>query len=157
MDAPGTALEQYFNQLIHMRLLAQVVVSDKQGNTILACFGSPDSTMNDGAGAGDGNNHNGGGEGQDEEEWQTESNVTVSGARYFQNLEQLQLGTPTYITAQYHDAVVVQLMEPGGCILTLIGSRAKGQFTGGLLSLVPQIRRTTVYTELLRKVEDCMQ
>ena len=143
MEGPGTAVEQYFNQLIHMRLLSQVVVSDKQGNTILACFGPPASFMNDGDGQ--------------EEELPMESNVALSGARDFQNLEQLQLGTPTYITAQYHDAVVVQLMEPGGCILTLLGSRAKGHFTGGLLSLVPQIHRTAVYAELLRKVEDCMQ
>ncbi|AYU79656.1 hypothetical protein conserved [Leishmania donovani] len=150
MDAPGTAVEQYFNQLIHMCLLTQVVVSDKQGNTILACFGTP------GAMGGDVNGVSGSGDGQ-EDELPMESNVTVSGARYFQNLEQLQLGTPTYITAQYHDAVVVQLMEPGGSILTLIGSRAKGHFTGGLLSLVPQIHSTAVYTELLRKVEECTQ
>jgi hypothetical protein len=154
MDSPGTAVEQYFNELIHMCLLTQVVVSDKQGNTVLACFGPPASALDDGDdGVGGGN---GAGDVQ-EEELQTESNVTLSGARYFQNLEQLRLGTPTYITAQYHDAVVVQLMEPGGCILTLIGSRAKGHFTGGLLSLVPQIHRTKVYTELLRKVEDCVQ
>lgn len=141
MDAPGTAVEQYFNQLIHMRLLTQVVVSDKQGNTILACFGAPPAAGSDGQ----------------DEELLMESNVTVSGARYFQNLEQLQLGTPTYITAQYHDAAVVQLMEACGAMLTLIGSRAKGHFTGGLLSLVPQIRRTPVYMELLRKVEECTQ
>ncbi|AIN99169.1 hypothetical protein LPMP_260550 [Leishmania panamensis] len=150
MDAPGTAVEQYFNQLIHMRLLTQVVVSDKQGNTILACFGTPGSM------GGDVNGISGSGDGQ-EGEPPMESNVTVSGARYFQNLEQLQLGTPTYITAQYHDAVVVQLMESGGSILTLIGSRARGHCTGGLLSLVPQIHSTAVYTELLRKVEECVQ
>lgn len=149
MDGPRTAVEQYFNQLIHMRLLTQVVVSDKQGNTVLACFGPPTAAVQDG----DGNALDDG----QEEEPPMESNVTLSGARYFQNLEQLQLGTPSYITAQYHDAMVVQLMEPGGCILTLIGSRAKGHFTGGLLSLVPQIHRTTVYTELLRKVEECVQ
>ncbi|GET89415.1 hypothetical protein, conserved [Leishmania tarentolae] len=150
MDTPSTAVEQYFNQLIHMCLLTQVVVSDKQGNTILACFGTPGAMgggVNGGSGSGDGQ----------EDELPMESNVTVSGARYFQNLEQLQLGTPTYITTQYHDAVVVQLMEPGGSILTLIGSRAKGHFTGGLLSLVPQIHNTAVYTELLRKVEECTQ
>ncbi|KPI85057.1 hypothetical protein ABL78_5895 [Leptomonas seymouri] len=155
MEAPGTAVEQYFNQLIHMRLLTQVVVSDKQGDTILACFEPPAQMMNDSDGTGEGNNNGGSVDGQEEE--LMESNVTVSGARYFQNLEQLQLGTPAYITAQYHDAVVVQLMEPGGCILTLIGSRAMGHFAGGLLALVPQIHRTTVYTELLQKVEEFVQ
>ncbi|KAG5476628.1 hypothetical protein CUR178_03801 [Leishmania enriettii] len=144
MDAPGTAVEQYFNQLIHMRLLTQVVVSDKQGNTILACFGTPGT-----AGGGSG--------GGQEDELPMESNVVVSGARYFQNLEQLRLGIPTCVTAQYHDAVVVQRMESGGAILTLIGSRAKGHFTGGLLSLVPQIHSTAVYAELLEKVEECTQ
>ncbi|KAG5476360.1 hypothetical protein LSCM1_04062 [Leishmania martiniquensis] len=150
MDAPGTAVEQYFNQLIHMRLLTQVVVSDKQGNTILACFGTPGMVSGGTGGA------SGSGDGQ-EDELPIESNVAVSGARYFQNLEQLRLGTPTHITAQYHDAVVVQLMESGGVILTLIGSRAKGHFTGGLLSLVPQIHSAAVYTELLQKVEECTQ
>ncbi|KAG5501813.1 hypothetical protein JKF63_04082 [Porcisia hertigi] len=150
MDAPGTAVEQYFNHLIHMRLLTQVVVSDKQGNTILACFSTPAAME------GDVNGSSGSVDGQ-EDELPIESNVVLSGARYFQNLEQLQLGTPNYITAQYHDAVVVQLMESGGLILTLIGSRARGHFAGGLLSLVPQIRSTAVYTELLRKVEECLQ
>ncbi|KAK7201178.1 hypothetical protein NESM_000179200 [Novymonas esmeraldas] len=147
MDPPGTAIEQYFNQLIHMRLLTQVVVSDKEGNTILACFGVPGST-DGGEGRSDG---------QEEEDMPMESNVTVSAARYFSNLDQLQLGVPSYITAQYHDAVVVQVKEPGGAILSLLGSRAKGHFTGGLLALVPQIHSTSVYKELLRMVEKCTQ
>lgn len=86
-----------------------------------------------------------------------ESNVTLSGARCFQNLEQLQLGVPAYIATQYHDAVVVQVMESGGCILTLIGSRSKGHCTGGLLTLLPEIRSSSVYVELLQKVEVCTQ
>lgn len=146
MEAACTAVEQYFNQLIYMRLLSQVVISDKQGDTVFFCCGPPAAMMGDADAANDG---------QDEE--MMESNVTLSGARCFQNLEQLQLGTPTYITAQYHDAVVVQVMEPDTCILTLVGSRAKGHFTGGLLSLVEQIRANPVYSDMLQKVEECVQ
>lgn len=150
MDAPSTAIEQYFNQLINMRLLSQVVVSDRQGNTIVACFGnsSLDATQS--------NSNPLPSASLGEEEVMMESNVVLSGARCFQNLEQLQAGTPSYISAQYHDAVVVQTMNRN-CLLTLVGSRAQGHFVGGLLSLLPQIRATPVYVELENKVEECFQ
>jgi len=158
MEPPGTAIEQYLNHLIHMRLLSQAVVSDRQGNTVLACFGAQPAHSPD-ADGGD-NMRNSGAvldAQQEEEELPMESNVTLSGARCFQNLEQLQLGTPNYIATQYHDAVVVQVVEKGGCILTLIGNRSKGHYTGGLMTLLPQIRSTIVYVELLQKVEMCTQ
>ncbi|RNF27280.1 uncharacterized protein Tco025E_00471 [Trypanosoma conorhini] len=149
MEGPVTAVEQYFNQLINLRLLTQVVVSDRQGNTIMACFGSPklpegqEGAAHDASYGGD-------------DDLTIESNVVLSGARCFQNLEQLQLGVPAYISLQYHDATVVQALD-GCCMLTLIGCRSQGHFVGGLLVLLPQIRSTEVYQELLSKTQECFQ
>lgn len=163
MDAPGTAIEQYFNHLIHMQLLSQVIISDRQGNTILACFGH--SPGRDGAGGSAaaaastaGGYGSGGAAGDDgtEEDMLMESNVALSGARCYQNLDQLQLGVPSYISAQYHDGVVVQTLDRN-CLLSLIGSRSKGHYVGGLLALLPQIQSTDVYREIVEKVDGCFQ
>ncbi|KAH9598529.1 hypothetical protein LSM04_002509 [Trypanosoma melophagium] len=149
MEGPAAAIEQYFNQLINMRLLTQVVVSDRQGNSIVACTG--DSQIpedNEGA--------------TNEDAYNTEddfivSNVVVSGARCFQNFEQLQLGSPEYISLQYHDNTVVQILDGECCMLTLIGARSQGHYVGGLLVLLPQIRATAAYQELLEKTQECFQ
>lgn len=161
MDSPGTAIEQFFNHLIHMRLLSQVVLSDRQGNTILTCFGppplsvipSPSDQLDGGYGTPDGDIT---ADGLGDEEGPMESNVVLSGARCFQSMDQLHLGQPAYISAQYHDAVVVQSLEKC-CLLTLIGTRSHGHCVGGLLGLLPQIRRSPVYAELVAKVEDCFR
>ncbi|EAN86753.1 hypothetical protein C3747_4g3547c [Trypanosoma cruzi] len=149
MEGPVTAVEQYFNQLINMRLLTQVVVSDRQGNTIMACFGSSKQPEGQEGAANDGTS------GVDDD-LTIESNVVLSGAHCFQNLEQLQLGIPSYISLQYHDATVVQSLD-GCCMLTLIGCRSQGHFVGGLLVLLPQIRATPAYRELLEKTQECFQ
>ncbi|ORC87634.1 uncharacterized protein TM35_000212400 [Trypanosoma theileri] len=149
MEAPATAIEQYFNQLIHMRLLTQVVVSDRHGNSIVACTG--DSQMPEDSEVA-----------TNEDVYNNDddfivSNVVISGARCFQNFEQLQLGSPEYISLQYHDNTVVQILDGECCMLTLIGARSQGHCVGGLLVLLPQIRATEAYQELLKKTEECFQ
>ncbi|KAG8348105.1 hypothetical protein ERJ75_000869000 [Trypanosoma vivax] len=148
MDGPCTAIEQYFNHLIKMRLVSQIVVSDTQGDTTVACLSStaPVDDTNSSA---------------PKDEYMTvdpgvESNVVISGARCFQNMDQLNLGTPFYINFQYRDSVVVQAVD-GCCILTLIGSRSQGHFVGCLLALLHQIRASVVYQELLTKTQECFQ
>ncbi|KEG07631.1 hypothetical protein DQ04_09231030 [Trypanosoma grayi] len=146
MEGPGTAIEQYFNRLIDMRLLTQVVVSDRQGNTIVACFGTPQlAEVGDDVANGDA---------YAAEDQMMESNVVLSGARCFQSMEQLRLDVPSYISLQYHDDVVVQSLD-GCCMLTLIGCRSHGHFVGGLLVLLGQIRASGIYQELLEKTQEC--
>ncbi|CCW64108.1 unnamed protein product [Phytomonas sp. EM1] len=185
-QVPGTAIEQYFNQLIQMGLVSQLVLSDRQGNTILSCFGLTPAAPTKTEGIpkrGSLNNmmssampnppptYGGARNRKDvpveaseedvtntaaEEDMPMESNVVLSGARCFQNLEQLQLGVPLYVSAQYHDAVVVQALDKS-CFLTLIGYRSQGHCVGGLLVLIPQIQKSTVYHEIIAKVEKCFQ
>lgn len=174
-DGEGsTAIEQYFNQLINMRLLTQIVISDRQGNTILTCFGHADGDQggatsdvgrkDQNSSGRNSNAHSGhmsvsmtsASPGQTEEEIWVESNVVLSAARCFQNLEQLALGTPRYISAQYHNAVVVQTVDRS-CLISLVGSRAHGHCIGGLLSVLSQIRNTSVYNELAVKVQECFR
>nr|CCD15384.1 unnamed protein product [Trypanosoma congolense IL3000] len=144
-SAPGTAIEQYFNELIKMGLLTQVIVSDTRGDTTVACLGSVEHEEVVGSSS--------------EEAYGVcdnvmESNVAISGARCFQNMDQLDLGLPSYISFQYYDNVVVQTLD-GCCMLTLIGCRSQGHFVGGLLSLLDQIRSCEVYRELLAKTQAC--
>ncbi|SCU71936.1 uncharacterized protein TEOVI_000351800 [Trypanosoma equiperdum] len=148
MDVPGTAIEQYFNQLIQMRLLTQVIVSDTRGDTTVACLMGLEhggdavvSSSEDTYGVA---------------ESVMESNVALSGARCFQNLDQLNLGVPLYVSFQYHDDVVVQTLD-GCCMLTLIGSRSQGHFVGGLLTLLDQIRSCEAYQELLTQTQLCFR
>ncbi|CCW70200.1 unnamed protein product [Phytomonas sp. Hart1] len=185
-NAPGTAIEQYLNQLIQMGLVSQLVLSDRQGNTILSCFGPtpsvPAKTTDEFLRGASSNltssampnpplPYGGGRSGKGmtlepstedltnaaaEEAMPIESNVVLSGARCFQNLEQLQLGVPLYISAQYHDAVVVQALDKCA-FLTLIGYRSQGHCIGGLLTLIPQIRESSVYHEIAAKLEKCFQ
>lgn len=152
MEAPGTAIEQCFNQLIQLRLLSQVVISDKLGSTILACFGPTGNSGGGGSDAASGS----GTETIEDDAMPIESNVVLSGARCYQHLEQLGLGQPSFISAQYHDAMVVQTVNRS-VLLTLIGHRSQGHTVGGLLALIPQMEGVAVYQELLRKVEECYQ
>lgn len=140
-EVPITAIEQYFNRLIDMQLLSQVVITDKEGCTIIGCFG-PFADGEDLSSIA--------------EDEIRESNVVLSSARCFQNLEQLSLGTPEYISAQYHDAIVLQTQEQN-TLLTLIGYRSKGHCLGDLLALLPQIRSNTSFQELMQTVGELLQ
>lgn len=152
MDVLGTAIEQYFNQLIHLRMLSQVVVSDRQGNTVLACFGPTPG----GNGLGPSGASGSAMDEMEDDSMPIESNVVLSGARCFQHLDQLGLGVPGFISSQYHDAAVVQAVD-GSVMLTLIGNRSQGHAVGGLIALIPQIKKAVSYQELLQKVEECYQ
>ncbi|EPY26874.1 hypothetical protein STCU_01898 [Strigomonas culicis] len=152
MEEPSTAqplILQYYNRLINMRLLSQVVVSDKQGKTILCCFGEPQPSRSDAD-----SELSGGGGNDGEEDMPIESNVVLSGVSTFQMLDQLHLGAPKYISAQYRDTVVVQTMDDT-VMLTLIGHRSQGHFVGGLLALLPQMKSNRAYEDLINQVKAC--
>ncbi|CAD2215427.1 hypothetical protein, conserved [Angomonas deanei] len=153
----GTAIEQYLNQLINLLLVSQVVISDKQGNTVLACFGSSEKsciTLPDRKGPHAGEKTLDKPDDNADTADMMESNVVLSGSRSFQVMDQLRIPTPRYILSQYHDAVVVQTLDQH-CLLTLIGHRSEGHFAGGLLALLPQIRATPAYQEIIHKVSEC--
>eukprot|EP00796_Vickermania_ingenoplastis_P009179 gene9179-6456_t len=131
-----SALEQYFQHLQQLNLLSQALISDGQGATILA--------VHDGTNA------------MNEEAENMESNVALSGVRLFSSLDQLELGRPAYIHAQFHDSVVVHMME-GNIMLTVIGNRSLGHCAGSMISIAKQICAATVYQDALAECKQYME
>lgn len=135
-----SALEQYFTHFVHLCLVKQIIISDCHGNSILSILEDPvDDTNVE----------------QADFSASQESNVTLSGARFFASLDQMEMGTPAFIHAQFHNAVVVQLME-GNCLLTVIGARSQGHCVGGILSVAEQIKKSSVYQLALKDIAACM-
>ncbi|CUG93962.1 Hypothetical protein, putative [Bodo saltans] len=140
-----TTIELYFDQLIGAREITQVLITDLQGRIIL-------SRPSGGAASQ-------GGDGDDQLQQQhavdvPESNVVVSGARAITSLEGLKLGTPQYISVQFHDSMGVQFVE-GSCIITLVGARSHDQCMGGLIALAQHMRSSVpTFRETMKAISD---
>lgn len=138
-----TPIELYFDQLIGAREVTQVLITDMQGKLILTRSGGAAPI----------------GEGENEQQPQgaadmPESNVVVSGARAMTSLEGLKLGTPQYISIQFHDAMGVQFVE-GSCIVTLVGARSQDQCMGGLIALAQHMRSSVpAFRDTLKAISE---
>jgi hypothetical protein len=126
-----TPIELYFDQLIGAREVTQVLITDMQGKLILTRSSGSSGQI---------------GEGGEEESVHhsgladlPESNVVISGSRAMTSFEGLKLGTPQFVSIQFHDAMAVQFVE-GGCIVTLVGARSQDQCLGGLIALAQHMR-----------------
>jgi hypothetical protein len=138
-----TTIELYFDQLIGAREITQVLITDLQGRLILS--------RPSGAGAAPQ------GDGDDRQQHAVdlpESNVVVSGARAITSLEGLKLGTPQYISIQFHDSMGVQFVE-GSCIVTLVGARSEDQCMGGLIALAQHMRSSVpAFRDTMKTISD---
>lgn len=136
MEPVEYGLEQYLMHLRHLNVVKQVIVSDTQGNTIICAL--------DDVGC------------DEKESTSYESNVVLSGARFFTILDHLSLGVPSYIHSQFHDAVVVQSLDRA-CLLTLIGSRAEGHCVGSLLSVMSQLKQSELWSSAVDDLSAVVQ
>lgn len=136
-DDELSALEQYLGHLRHLNRFTDVILSDHHGNTIFSVLDDPEEDDN-------------------REYTSLESNVVISGAKLFTSLDQLELGKPRYIQAQFHNAVVVQALD-GIFMITVIGMRSKGHCSGSLICAVDLIRSSEVFRNALRDYEAYMQ
>lgn len=134
-DEQRLAIEQFFDHLLALNMVSQIILTDRYGRLILSVFDY---------------------RAQNEQFYHPllnqESNVVVSASKLFDALEDLRQKNPICMHAQFHNALVVQVMECG-TLLTVIGEKAKGHFMGGLLCTVEMIRTSKVFLNAVKRIE----
>lgn len=138
-ESPDTeqrlAIVQFFEHLLALNMVSQIILTDRNGKLILSTFDFREE-----------NNQ------YYNPLLHEESGVVVSASKLFDALEGLRQKKPACIHAQFHNAIVVQVMEYG-VLLTVIGERSKGHFIGGLLSATEKIRTSAVFIDAAKNIE----
>lgn len=117
-------IEIYLSQLVLAREASQIVVSNYEGLTIVCALSDPNIGPQDTTAKGIVTLSN-----QDPTSDSAGSNVAISGARSMAMFSDLGLMVPSFLTAHYHDHIVVQCLVrpgPGGQLLLGGGTSSEG-------------------------------
>lgn len=96
----------------------------------------------------------GGGPSEQEEEIAADlyaTNAVVCASKTIRLLQQLQLGAPPYIAAQYRHHICIHFCE-GPCVVTLVGLKSMGHCIGSLTSLISAIKGASIFQETISAV-----